>query len=326
MPQAIDAASSIALQLEARRETSDLIYQTLATMLDVMLSLEGRRAEAREWNRKLIEVIERSEGSTTISMSTARHNQAGHLQDAGEMRAALEAERAVVDNLLTQQGEDVLAAAYAHRLGLLQVLVEESDAGIEWLDRAVTTAEEQSEHRAHIGALLGRARAHLELGHLDRVFADIEHAEKLAQASPDENAAPLRWARFMRADLASRRGDHASALRQINAVLDEIGYPKVRVANQLAPMLTLKSRAELALRQDSAALDTAIGAVEIAQANAPCPERNAHVGAALMALPEAQRATGSVEASRASAARAASALAAGLGEGHSATVAAAAFR
>lgn len=325
LPGAIDAATGIATMLEQRNETDDLLYQTLATMLDVMLSLEGRRNEAREWNSKLIGILERHEGDTTISMSTAHHNQAGHLYDAGEVRAAFDVQRKLVDAIVQQQGLDTLTAAYAHKLGLYQVLVEESDAGFSWLDHAVDSAAANSEIRSQIGALLSRARASLVLRRHERVLADLAAAEKLAKGNAGENAAPLRSIRLMHAELLEAQGDFRGSLAQVDAILAEIGYPKVRVANQLASMLTVKARVELALGRDDVALATARDAVSIARDNAPNADQSAHVGAALMALAQVQRTNGDREAAKATAERAAVAFRGGLGPEHSLTQAAVAF-
>jgi tetratricopeptide (TPR) repeat protein len=325
LPGAIDAAGRIAAMLEQRNQTDDLLYQTLSSMLDVMLSLEGRRNEAREWNRKLIETLQRLEGDTTISMSTARHNQAGHLYDAGEVRAAFDVERKLVEAIVRQQGMDTLTAAYAHKLGLYQVVVEESDAGFSWLDHAVDSAGASGEIRSQIGALLSRARASLVLRRDQRVLEDLAAAEKLARGHPGENAAPLRSVKLIHAELLEAQGDFRGSLAQVEAILAEIGFPKVRVANQLASMLTLKARAELALGRTDAALATARDAVSIARDNAPNADRSAHVGAALMALAQVQRANGDREAAQATARTAAAAFGGGLGPQHSLTRAAAAF-
>jgi hypothetical protein len=88
----------------------------------------------------------------------------------------------------------------------------------------------------------------------------------------------------------------------------------------------LKARAELALSRNAEALATAREAHAVAQANAPYPERSANVGAALMAIAEAQRASGELEGARATANSAAEALVVGLGPAHSETRAALSLR
>jgi eukaryotic-like serine/threonine-protein kinase len=326
LPEAIDTAVRIARLLESRNETGDLLYRMLATMLDVMLSSEGRRREAREWNERLIAELQRSGDDSGMSMTNARHNQAAHLYDAGEVRAALDVQRPTIERLAAKQGLDAVPAAMAQRLGLYQVHAEETDAGLIWLDRAVALSVAQNEHQGRVGALVGRARGNLLLGRLERVLPDIEEAERLASAIPGENRTMLRNARFARSQLQLARGETADALRAVDGLLEEVGYPRTRAASQLAPMLILKARAELALGQREASLATAREALAVAEANAPLPEKSATVGAVLMALAEAQRAGGDTEAARASAQRAAAALSAGLGSAHSQTRAALQFR
>jgi tetratricopeptide (TPR) repeat protein len=324
LPEAIEEAARIARLFEETKQTGDLGYRTIVTMLDVMLSLEGRRNEARAWNTRYFQVLEQFGDASGVAIINARHHQAGHLNDAGESRAALEIERRAVERA-TQQGANSVRPAFASRLGFLQVRVDETDAGFEWLDRAVETAARLENHGAQIGALLNRARANVLLGRLERVPADIEAAERLAHDNPGENIVPMRDARLIRAEWLLARGDAAAAIREIEINFKEIGYPQKRVANQLALMVVLKARAELALGKAAAALATARDALAIAEANAPKPEQSATVGAALMVIAQASRALGDEQQALAAARRAAAALSQGLGPDHSETRAAAAF-
>jgi hypothetical protein len=274
------------------------------------------------WNARYVQVLEQYGDASGVSMTNARHHQAGHLNDAGETRAALEIERQAVERVAAQQGRDSVRPAYASRLGLLQVRVHESDAGFAWLDHAVATAIRLENHGAHIGALLSRARANVLLGRLDRVPADIAAAERLAQENPGENVVLLRDARLIRAEWLLARGDAAAAIREIEINFKEIGYPRKRVANQLALMVLVKARAELALGQPAVALSTARDALALAEANAPRPDQSATVGAALMVVANANRALGDEQKALASAQGAAAALSNGLGPEHSETRAA----
>jgi hypothetical protein len=91
-------------------------------------------------------------------------------------------------------------------------------------------------------------------------------------------------------------------------------------------MVTLKARAERAVGRVAASLVTARDALAITEANAPEPHNSATVGAALMAIAEAERAAGNPTGAQESARRAAEALSRGLGPNHSETRAALAFR
>jgi hypothetical protein len=258
-------------------------------------------------------------------MMRALHHQAGYLYDEGEVAAALDVETRVIDKVAGQEGADKIPAAFAHRLGLLKVRLQETEDGLEWIDRAIARAMSTEGPRVHIAALLARARANLFLNRTERVLADIEAAERLAQPSADGNRDLLRSALLLRADFYLAGGEAARALQEIDALLTEIGYPNKRVANQLALMVITKARAQLELGDGAAALGTAQDALALARANAPNPERSATVGAALLTLAEAQRASGDQQAALASARLAASALAIGLGPNHSETRAALKF-
>jgi len=325
LPEAIDEGIRIARIFENTNQTNDISYGTVVTMLDVMLSLEGRRNEARQWNARDFEILEQTGDTSTLSIFNARHHQAGHLNYGGESRAALEIERRAVEAVASQQGVDSVRPAFASRLGFLQVRVEETDAGFEWLDRGLAIAERLENHGARIGALLSRARANVLRGHLDRVPADLEGAERLARDNPGENIVPMRDARFIRAEWLLAGGDAAAALREVEINFKEIGYPQKRVANQLALMVLVKARAELALGRPEAALVAARDALAIAEVDAPKPEHSAVVGAALMVMAQASRALDDEHTALASARRAAAALSQGLGPNHSETRAATTF-
>jgi tetratricopeptide (TPR) repeat protein len=326
LPEAIDAATAVAAIIErAGKADEDITYQSVTAMLQIMLSAEGRHREALEWSRRAIGALEHSGADATMQMSNARHSRAKELYDVGEVRAAFDMQTAVVARLAAQQGEEGLRAPHASRLGLYQVRIEETDAGLAGLDRAVALAVARNNRIEQIGTRLNRAQAFVLLGRLDAAAADIETVERLASDNPGENRDPLRAARLIRAEIHLARGQAEAAVGELDAILAEVGYPRTRVANRLATVLTTRARAELRLGRGAAALATAREAAAIAEASALNPERSAHVGAALMMMAEAQRATGDLVNARASAQRAAMALAASLGANHSETRAALQF-
>lgn len=136
----------------------------------------------------------------------------------------------------------------------------------------------------------------------------------------------MRAARLLRAQWHFATGDPTESLKQVDALLTDIGYPATRTANRLATILTLKARSELALGQTAAALSTAERAVSIAEEMSLDPNRSAWVGGALMALAESRRALGDSPGASASAERAAQVLTAALGPDHSETQTAMNFR
>ncbi|HKU15142.1 MAG TPA: serine/threonine-protein kinase [Steroidobacteraceae bacterium] len=319
----IVAATRVANGMEARGETGALGYITAASTLELMLGDAGRHREALDWNRRASDANERAGRGATMSQHLTRHNEANHRYELGAPRAALEIQRAVVQRIAAQQGNDGVPPSIAQRLGFYEVRVEESAAGMELLDRGVAAAAPKN--RLRIRALLDRASASLSLGRLDPALQDLTEVERLLAENPTDVQYYLRAARLLRAQWQFARGDPSASLAEVDGLLTDIGYPRTRTAKQLAAMLTLKSRAELALGRVAAAAATAQSAVTIAEAMSLDPQSSASVGAALMALAGTQRALGDSSNAKAAAQRAGQALAAALGPDHSQTRAAVSF-
>lgn len=322
MEAAIDTAARLAAEIEAR-QPGDLGYATVVSMLEVMLSQEGRLREAIAWNERLQRAHQRAGRDGTMSMSITQARHAFHVYQAGNVSEAFQRQKAMVDRLVEQQGVESVRAATAYQIGLAQVRLQQTDAGLVWLDRAVSAAAEHSNQRVHLDALLSRASAQLLLGHHSEALADIEQAERLALKNQSDYRAALRAARLLHAQWRMADGSTRAALAEIDRWLTDIGYPNRRLASGLATALRVKAQAHLQLGETAAALTSAGASVAAAEAIAIDAARSADVGDALVVLAEAQLASGDVAGARGTARKAASALTASLGARHSQTVAAA---
>lgn len=320
----IAAATRVANGMEARGETGALGYVTVTSTLELMLGDAGRHREALDWNRRANVANGRAGRGETMSQYLTRHNEASHRYELGAPRAALEIQRSVVQRIAAQQGDDGVPPSVAQRLGFYEVRVEETAAGLEFLDRGV--AMTAPKNRSHVRALLDRASANVWLGRLDPALHDLTDAERLLAETPTDVHDYVRAARLLRAQWHLARGEPSASLSEIDSLLQEVGYPRARIANRLASMLTLKARAELALGRTTVALGTAEIAVAIAEAMSLDPQSSASMGAALMALAETRRALGDSTNANAAAQRAGQSLAAALGRDHSETKAALNFR
>jgi len=325
LDEAIAKASQVAHSIEARAQTADMVYMTVTSMLQVMLSQAGRLREAMDWNQRNSEAQERAGRADTISMGLNQANRAAQLYDGGNVKAAWELQRTIVERLVAQQGVSSVRAGLAHRYGLSQVHLEETDAGMTWIDRGISMAAAKANRPAQLGALLSRTQAQLMLGRVEPAAADLDAAERLAQSNPDEHRIALRAARLLRAQWRMATGDAGAALQEIDALLAEIDYPHRTMAPGLPRMLSLKAQAHLSTGTPAAALAAARQAVAVAEVMAIDRQRSADIGTALMALAQAQRATGDAGGARASSQQAAAAFAASLGPRHSQTIAAAKF-
>jgi hypothetical protein len=324
-PQAISVARKVALFMEANHQDRDIRYNTVVSMLEVMFGELGSTREALQWNRRGIAALERSGRAETLSMSWMRHNQAAELADGGDIRGAYEDEEKLAQQIVGHEGPDGLPPTIAHRLGFLKVRIEETDAGLVWIERAVHQAAMQHNPGAQIGALISRARAELILGQRERVLPDVEQAERLVHEPASQNAAAVQNAHLIRAQLLVAQGNALASLGAISALLVEFEYPAKRTGSTLPAALILRSRAESMLGRHTEALQTAREALAVSEERALDPDQSADVGAAQMSLADAQLALGDAAGARSSARRASTTLSRSLGPTHSETRAADAF-
>jgi tetratricopeptide (TPR) repeat protein len=290
-----------------------------------MLADSGHLRDALAWNQRGTEALAHSGRDETMTMSGNRHNQASYLLSLGEVRAAYQIEKAVVEQIVAQQGIAGVPTTSALLLGGTQVRVEETDAGLVWIDRAAASAEADGFRAGQIAALTYRARAELLLGKPDQVPAKLEQAARMANEDPQMYARALLAVHQIRAQWLLERKDAAAALAEIDVVLAALEYPRRRGSDKLAPALITRAHAQSMLGRQPEALASAREALSVAESQALSVDQSADVGAALMAMAESQRAQGDPGA-RASAARAVIALTRSLGPTHSETRTAAAFR
>jgi eukaryotic-like serine/threonine-protein kinase len=323
--QAIPVARDVATRMEANHQEGDVRYGTITSMLVIMLADSGYTREALKWNQLELTSYEQSGRADTMSMNGIKHNQASLLSDGGNALGAYDLEKKNVEAIVANQGADAVPPPFSHRLGFYQVRVQETDAGLVWIERAKRQAAAQTNRPAQIGALIGEARAELILGRSERVVPDLEEAERLIADSAGDYSAALQNDHLVRAKLLVAQGDAAAAIPAISALLTELEYPAKRNGRALSGALVLRSRAESMLGRYSEALQTAREALVVSEEHALNPDQSADVGAALMSLAVAQLALGDAAGARGSARRAAATLSKSLGATHSETRAAEAF-
>jgi len=319
------AARNIALLMEANGLQSDIKYNSVVSILEIMLSDSGHLRDALAWNQRATEALAHSGRDETMTMNGSRHNQASYLLSLGDVRAAYQTEKAVVEQIVAQQGIVGVPTSSALLLGATQVRIEETDAGLVWIDRAAARAEADGFRAGQIAALTYRARAELLLGKLDKVPAELEQAARMANEDPQMYARALLAVHQLRANWLLERKDAAAALAEIDVLLAALEYPRQRGSDRLAAALITRAHAQSMLGRQPEALASAREALSVAESQALKADQSADVGAALMAIAESQRALGDTGA-RASAARAVTALTNSLGPTHSETRMAAAFR
>jgi serine/threonine-protein kinase len=321
----VATARDVAQLMEKNGLQYDIKYNSVVSMLEIMLADSGHLREALDWNRRATAVLVHSGRDATMTMSGNRHNQASYLLSFGDVRAAYQTEKTMVDELVAQQGVASVPIASALLLGATQVRIEETDAGLVWIDRAAASAEQEGFRAGQIGALTYRARAELLLGKPDKVPAELEQAERMANEDRQAYSRALQAIHQIRAQWLLVRKDAAAALTEIDALLAALDYPRQRGSDRLAAALITRATAQSMLGRQSEALASASEALAVAESQELKTDQSVDVGAALMAMAAAQSAQGDAQGARASAARAANAFAWSLGPSHSETLRAAAL-
>ena len=323
LDRAIVEATRVRDVMERNDRVMHVAFITVSSMAIVMLNEADRSREALSWSKRYIEVLKQSSSDQTSSMGGAMHGQAAIYYFSGDVRAALQRQHESVDPFWQKGGMDALAPQQLFWLAMYEARAEESPDALLWADRGLARAEKLGNRPAEIGAHVARAQVRILLGRLDGVAADLDAAEALSNPDPAASQASMRMARLARATLLLAQADARGALRTIEALLADVGYPQ-RTSRRVTEMLNVRAKAQLALAPKDA-LPFAEEAVEVATARALDPERSADLGTALMTLAGAQRARGLEAESRSSAQRAAAMLAASLGPNHSETRAAERF-
>ena len=322
---AIEVARKEVASIEAAHLERNVQYNTLLSMLDILSGELGRTREALQWNQRDMTALERDGRGATMSMGAVRHNRALDLFACGEYRTAYETEKRLADEIIAREGPDAVPPPVEHRLGYMQVRVDESAAGLVWIERALRDARAHKSASVEMSALISRARAEVILGMDAKVGADLAEAEKLMGDTQNKDPLVRTNIAITRAKLLFAEKRYPETKAAIDELLPLMGYPAQRTNVRLADALTLRSQVELALGRNDDALQTAREALRVAEEHALDSTRSADVGAALMVMAQAQRALGDVGGARSSAQRARQSLTVGLGPDHSETRAAAAF-
>ena len=184
---AIEVASKEVAFIEAAHLQSNVQYNTLLSMLDVLSADLGRTREALQWNQRDIATLENNGRGATMSMSAVRHNHALDLFDCGELRRAYLEEKRVADEIVAHQGADAVPPPIEHRLGYMQVRAWRSTS--RWLDLDRARLARRARTKEHLGGdlFVGEScarRAHS--GHAGQGHAGFAAGGKADRGHPEQ--------------------------------------------------------------------------------------------------------------------------------------------
>ena len=272
----------------------------------------GDFAAAHELAKRLQQLDEAQGQSDSLGFASARRKEAMALLAWGEVRAA----QAIVDSLDVRWRDAAAAPNWLEYVrGLLLLRLGDARGAQRELRLSAERNRAQGNVAQALWSELALAQASVELGELDaaqRLLAVVEPA-LARRADAHRRITPG----IVTAQLHLARGSLPEALQAIDRELARLGHPPAAPSLAQAAALRVAARVHAAAGDTARALSVASDAVAAAERVARDPARSADVGEALLLLAQAQGMAGNAEAASASAQRAASALANGLGAEHS---------
>jgi len=313
---AIAAATHGARLLEDAGETGTLAYQSATSMLTALHRMRLELREALAWNQRGLGAMERAGFGRSENAVLALHSRGQILAASGEWKSALALTRDVLARLRAQD-----PSAEGHPRVLTTYALCLSEVG-DW--REATAAFARADERARatgsdsvlVQIRIAQAEQLAAQGETAEARGRLEEAEGIVARDQVRHAAAAAQLRVARAALELAAGDFQKAEDALAPLLTDSAAPDGQHYASARAALRVASALALARGDPAEAQSRAERALAIARAVALEPDRSADVGEAWLALARAQLASGERAAARQSAARAASPLRAGRGEGH----------
>jgi ATP/maltotriose-dependent transcriptional regulator MalT len=300
-------------------------YRALLTHLNQLQRWRGDLAASYALMKKAQRLDEDNGRTESIDYLGAKREEATTLLAWGEVREA----QSIIEPLVVRWralGEDGAAPPWFDSTrAALMLRMGDVPGAHKLLVSVAERVRAQGSAPAIVMANLALAQALLALGRLDEAEAALQAVE----GAPASRSAGRPWRTTpatLRAELLLARGETLRAGPVVEAELARLGYAGAQpslpspAAPSLATALCVAAQVSLALADARRAEAFASAAVAVSVGVARAPEASADVGEALLRLAQAQGLAGSATQSRASAQRAAGALAAGLGDEHRLTL------
>ena len=294
-------------------ETYGNVYGAIFSWLYSFNNAAGRNLTAYHYHLEELANVAKQHREHTVQGRMALVSLANSWQLLGEVQKAVDLfEKTFADS-------DVLDINpfSSLRYGRALSLLGRHDEALSRIDAGIALARSSGQIAYVRRGELDRAQALVRAGRqieaqqaLDAVLPDLE-----AAASADQ----LALAYECLAEINFAHGRLSDAEAATNRSLSRLGYPQSKFGSWPALALTLRARIRTSAGRPAEAIEDATAAVKLLEADVVDARQSATVGAARLALAEAELAAGENRAARADATSAAEALRNGVGAGHPST-------
>ena len=309
------------LELGGEAYTRGLRYTGLLSHASYLLGKQGNEVASFEYAEKSLRALEQLGRGDTESAIGARHNVASSLKSFGEIREALQQERALITQLEGSDPTAAIAPPVSATYGELLARMGEPAAAITWLDRAVSDAVASGNTAFEVGCRVKRARVLVQLNRLADADADLGAIESRTRGQETLFRDVRQSAAVVRSESLLARGLPEQAAETVAPILNAIPRPLANGQSAVAGRaLMTASRIALGAGRLGEAERFADDAAEIARRRARRPGSSADVGEATLLKAEVLRSRGAMAAAQEAARAAVGPLTLGLGPSHPMTL------
>ncbi len=305
--QAIEYLERAKAVLERSDETHGNVYGAIFSWLYTFNHAAGRNLAAHRYHLAELANIAKHHREHTVQGRQAPIAFAYDWQAQGEVRRAVYLfEKAFQDSDVLQ-----LNPVVGLRYGRALSLVGRHEEALSRIEAGIALARSSGQIAYARGGELDRAQALLRAGRRNDAQAALDAVLPELETSKITELTSLGYECQAEIHFGNGRLDAAEAAA--NASLKRLGYPGSAYGSWPAVPLTLRARIRTSAGRPAEAIEDASAAVELLEADVVDPRQSATVGAARLALAEAELAAGEAAAAGADALRATESLRNGIG-------------
>jgi serine/threonine protein kinase len=268
--------------LEDTNNTHTQSYVSQLSDLGSIYLARNQPAEVLRIARLGGEIHEKNGRGATSARLVARQNEAVALTAMGEVKAAFEQRKVIMQRVaeLETPGQEPFAYPVNYATALLRM--NQPTEALQAMDGVVERARKADNPFVLTNTQIVKGWALLDLGRIDEAEQLLTEADTLA--SGGRNRAAMAQAEALRARLDLARKDPAAAKRHSDAALEAAGYRTEKPVRPLARTLIIAAEVAMAQNATAEAAIYAKDALTIGEAVAQGPDTSADVGEALLWL------------------------------------------
>jgi hypothetical protein len=302
---------ALAMLQQQSDATHDMHYADLLGRISDFYKTAGDSRRGFEYSERALEASEQSGLGDTDDTMIAIHDLASSLMAFGEVKAACEREKQLIDHL-SSSGRSIITAMSV-LYGTCLVRFGHPADSLAWYDRGLKSAQDEDDANLQLYALQNHARGLIELHRFAEAAADLERVEQLAKAHQLSGKQLVNRALLQQADLLIAQQRYDQARQLVDTLWQTVSDPSKGLGYVRGPVLLRQAKIALAQGRLQDASELSAKLLSEYQRRARDVDASADVGEALLMVARCKQALHDDAAAHEAARRAVIALTASLG-------------